>query len=131
MILFYHVIEKRGDVLAGRAFEITEFFQRNRSLRIAADVYRFRQTLSRDRFISADSQAMRLHCLTEQRAASERGQCGRTNNDKRQIPLHENDTSVRSFSAQSNSSNLVKMEYDLRITRIGQIEWRIEAVCSH
>ena len=94
MILFYHLIEKRGDVLAGWAFEITEFFQRKWSLRIAADVYRFRQTLSRDRFISADSQAMWLHCLTEQRAASEPGQCGRTNNDKRQIPLHENDTSA-------------------------------------
>src|SRR5947207_1702885 len=109
MILFYHVIEKRGDVLAGRAFEITEFFQRNRSLRIAADVYRFRQTLSRDRFISADSQAMRLHCLTEQRDASECGQCGRTNNDKRQIPLHEKRHECRNLCAQSNSSNLVKM----------------------
>src|SRR6266480_995701 len=131
MILFYQLIEKSGEVGTVRALEIAEFFQRNCSLRIAANVHRFRQTLSRDRFICGDGQSMRLHCLTEQPAASERGQCGRTNNDKRQIPLHKNDTSVRSFSAQSNSSNLVKMEYDLRITRIGQIEWRIEAVCSH
>src|SRR6266480_5747727 len=109
MILFYQLIEKSGEVGTGRALEIAEFFQRNRSLRIAADVHRFRQTLSRDRFISGNSQAMRLYCLTEQRAASERGQCGRTNNDKRQIPLHESDTSARSFSAQSNSSNLVKI----------------------
>ena len=130
MILFYHLIEKRGDVLAGWAFEITEFFQRKWSLRIAADVYRFRQTLSRDRFICGDGQLMRLNCLTEQPAASERGQCGRTSNDKMHIPLHKNDTSARSFSAQSNSSNLVKMEYDPRITRIRQIEWRIEAVYS-
>ncbi len=79
------VVPPRGEVGTGRALEIAEFFQRNRSLRIAADVHRFRQTLSRDRFISGDSEAMRLHCLTEQRAASGRGQCGRTNNDKRQI----------------------------------------------
>jgi hypothetical protein len=73
---------------------------------------------------------MRLHCLTEQPAASERGQCGRTNNDKGKYRFIKNDTSARSFSAQSNSSNLVKMEYDPRITRIRQVEWRIEAVCS-
>jgi hypothetical protein len=58
-----------------------------------------------------------LDCLTEQRAASERGQCGRTNDDKRQIRLHENDTSDRSLSAQSNSSNLVRMGDGPRITR--------------
>jgi hypothetical protein len=43
---------------------------------------------------------MRLHCLAEQRAAGERGECGRTNNDKRQTAFHENETSARSFSAQ-------------------------------
>jgi hypothetical protein len=118
MMLFYQLIDKRGEVGTGRALEIAEFFQGNRSLGIAADVHRFRQTLSRGHFINGNSQAMRLHCLTEQRAASERGQCGRTNNDKRQIPLHENDTSARSFSAQSNSSNLVKMADGPRITRL-------------
>jgi hypothetical protein len=45
MILFYQLIEKRRELGTGRALEIAEFFQRNRSLWIAADVHRFRQTL--------------------------------------------------------------------------------------
>jgi hypothetical protein len=56
--------------------------------------------------------------LTEQRAASERGQCGRTNNDKRQTPLHKNDTSAGSFRGKSNSTNSVKMADGPRITRL-------------
>jgi hypothetical protein len=45
LILFYQLIEKRRELGTGRALEIAEFFQRNRSLWIAADVHRFRQTL--------------------------------------------------------------------------------------
>jgi hypothetical protein len=33
--------------------------------------------------------------LTEQPTASERSQCGRPSNEKRQIPLHKNDTSCK------------------------------------
>jgi hypothetical protein len=38
-----------GEVGTGRALEIAEFFQRNHSVRIAANVHRLSQTVFRDR----------------------------------------------------------------------------------
>ena len=88
MILFYHLIEKRGEIGAGWSFEITEFFQCNRGARVATNVDGFRGLSRGHRFISGNGQALRLHCLAEQRA-SEHGRRGDTNDDKRQIAFHK------------------------------------------
>jgi len=84
MILFYQLIDKCSEILARRALEIAEFFQRNRSLRVAANMNGFRRAPSGRRFICGDGHAMRLNCLSESRrvGTSKRGQCDRTNNDK-------------------------------------------------
>src|SRR6266404_8813307 len=57
MILFYQLIEKRGEVGTGWAFEIAEFFERNRSLRVAANMNGFRRAPSGHRFICGDGYA--------------------------------------------------------------------------
>ena len=103
MILFYHLIEKRGDVLAGRAFEIAEFFKRDRSVRVATNMNGFRRAPAGHRFICGDGQAMRLHRLTQQRTAGKRGQCDHTNNNESEIAFHTSRRSrncgTRSFGA--------------------------------
>src|ERR1041385_4651181 len=92
-ILFYQGIEKRGEILTGRALEIAEFFQGNHGVGVAADVNRFCHVPFGDSFLRGDIQARRLHCLREQRAAAhEHGQRVRTNNDERQTTLHKNDS---------------------------------------
>src|SRR5438094_9656929 len=85
MILFYQLIEKRSEILARRALEIAEFFQGDRSVRIAANMIR------------RDIRVMRLFCLTEKRAARERSE--HTNNDESEIAFHnKKKMSAGSFS---------------------------------
>ena len=64
MILFYQLIEKRGEVGTGWAFEIAEFFERNRSLRVAANMNGFRRAPSGHRFICGDGYATGLIAFT-------------------------------------------------------------------
>ena len=73
MILFYQLIEKRGEIGAGRALEITEFFQRNRSLRVAANVHRFGIAFSRDALVFGDGKRTGQLCAIEHRSAPQRG----------------------------------------------------------
>ncbi len=126
MILFDRLIEKRGDVLSGRAFEITEFLQCNRSVRVATNMNGFRRVPCRGRLIRGDIQAMRLQCLTEQRAASEGGQCDHTNNDESEIAFH---TRRKRGEKLQRMRKIVKFfvllqpfETDPRITQITQME---------
>jgi hypothetical protein len=87
VILFYQLIEERSEILARRALEIAEFFQGDRSVRIATNMIR------------RDIRAMRLLCLAEKRAARERSQCEHTNNDQCEIVFHnKKEMSAESFS---------------------------------
>ena len=106
MILFDHLIEKRGELGAGRALEITEFFQRNRSLRVAANVHRFGIAFSGDALFFGDSEQMRQLCAVEHRSATQRGDRDDRNNNKRQIAFHKL-ARAREVSAQQMSRQVV------------------------
>jgi hypothetical protein len=105
MILFNHLIEKRGEFGAGRALEITEFFQRNRRLRVAANVHRFGIAFSGDA-IFGDGEEMRQLCAIEGRSAPQCGDGDDRNNNERQIAFHKL-AEAREVSAQQMSRQVV------------------------
>src|ERR1043166_8868664 len=98
MVLLHKLVNENGGTAAGRALEIPEFFQRDRSVWVTANMNRFGRAFARHCFVCRNSQEMRTFCLVEQRSAPERGQCDRTNNDKRQIAFHKT-TRAREASA--------------------------------
>src|SRR5207249_1969209 len=61
MILFYHLIEKRGEIGAGWTFEITEFFQCNRGARVATNVDGFRGMFRVHRLIIDEQRWRKLY----------------------------------------------------------------------
>src|SRR5438876_11502664 len=89
MILLQEPVNETRHAAAGWTLEIAKFFQRDRSVRVTANMNRFGCAFARHVFVCGNRQKMRPFGPIQHRSAPECGQCDCPYNDKSQIALHE------------------------------------------